>query len=99
MYRYFFRFVVATLTILTANLLTTAISNYMTTYRNHVKPLTFTLIAMAALYKDGGLVEESVSQIYKNRKVSWRKVCRPVHHLPWRISYSYVFLRKNVVPH
>ena len=49
MYRYFFRFVVATLTILTANLLTTAISNYMTTYRNHVKPLTFTLIAMAII--------------------------------------------------
>ena len=49
MYRYFFRFVVATLTILTANLLTSALSSYMTTYRNHVKPLTFTLIAMAII--------------------------------------------------
>ena len=47
MYRYFFRFVVTTLTILTANLITNAISDYMITYKNHVKPLTFTLIAMA----------------------------------------------------
>ena len=49
MYRYFFRFVVTTLTILTANLLTTAISNYMISYRNHVKPLTFTLLAMGII--------------------------------------------------
>jgi hypothetical protein len=49
MYRYFFRFVVATLTILTANLLTTALSDYMITYKNHVKPITFTLVAMAII--------------------------------------------------
>lgn len=49
MYRYFFRFVVTTLTILTANLLTTAISDYMISYKNHVKPLTFTLIAMGVI--------------------------------------------------
>jgi hypothetical protein len=49
MYRYFFRFVVTTLTILTANLLTTALSDYMTTYKNHVKPLTFTLLGMAII--------------------------------------------------
>jgi hypothetical protein len=49
MYRFFFRFVVTTLTILTANLLTTAVSDYMTTYKNHVKPLTFTIIAMAII--------------------------------------------------
>jgi hypothetical protein len=49
MYRYFFRFVVTTLTILTANLLTTAISDYMISYRNHVKPLTFTLLAMGII--------------------------------------------------
>jgi len=35
------------ITILTANLLTTAVGNYFVTYRNHVKPLTFTLIGMA----------------------------------------------------
>lgn len=46
MYRFLFRFVVASLTILTANLITTAITDYMITYKNHVKPLTFTLIAM-----------------------------------------------------
>jgi hypothetical protein len=47
MYRYFFRFVVMTLTILTANLLTNALSNYMASYKNHYKPLTFTLLGMA----------------------------------------------------
>ena len=49
MYRYFFRFVVTTLTILTANLLTNSISDYMIRYKNHVKPLTFTLIAMGII--------------------------------------------------
>jgi len=49
MYRYFFRFVVTTLTILTANLLTDAVSNYMISYKNHMKPLTFTLIAMGII--------------------------------------------------
>lgn len=46
MYRTIFRFVVMSITILTANLLTTAAGNYFVTYRNHVKPLTFTLIGM-----------------------------------------------------
>lgn len=49
MYRYFFRFVVTTVTILTANLLTTAISDYMISYKNHIKPVTFTLIAMGII--------------------------------------------------
>jgi len=49
MYRFFFRFVVITLTILTANLLTTAISDYLVTYRNHLKPITFTFIGMAII--------------------------------------------------
>ena len=49
MYRYFFRFVVTTLTILTANLVTTAISDYMISYRNHLKPVIFTLIAMGII--------------------------------------------------
>lgn len=49
MYRYSFRFVVMSITILTANLLTTALSNYLVTYRNHVKPLTFTLLGMAVI--------------------------------------------------
>lgn len=49
MYRYFFRFVVTTVTILTANLLTTAVSDYMISYKNHVKPVTFTLIAMGII--------------------------------------------------
>lgn len=49
MYRYIFRFFVITITILTANLLTTAISEYMITYKHHVKPVTFTFIAMGII--------------------------------------------------
>ena len=49
MYRYFFRFVVTTLTILTANLITNALSDYMVTYKNHAKPIAFTFIAMSVI--------------------------------------------------
>jgi len=49
MYRYFFRFVVTTLTILTANLLTNAINDYMVSFRNNYKPLTFTLTGMVII--------------------------------------------------
>ena len=49
MYRFFFRFIVTTLTILTANLLTNAISNYMVSYKNSYKPLTFTLLGMGII--------------------------------------------------
>ena len=37
------------LTILTANLITNAISNYMVSYKNHYKPITFTFIGMAII--------------------------------------------------
>lgn len=49
MYRFFFRFVVTTLTILTANLLTNAISNFMVSYKNSYKPLAFTLLGMGII--------------------------------------------------
>jgi hypothetical protein len=49
MYRYFFRFVVMTLTILTANLITIAINNYMVSYKYHYKPLVFTFLGMAII--------------------------------------------------
>ena len=49
MYKFSFRFVVTTLTILTANLLTNAMSDYMITYKNHLRPITFTLVAMAVI--------------------------------------------------
>jgi hypothetical protein len=49
MYRFFFRFVVTTLTILTANILTNAISNYMVSYKYNYRPLTFTLLGMAVI--------------------------------------------------
>lgn len=35
-----------TVTILTANLITSTIGNYLVSYRNHVRPVTFTLIGM-----------------------------------------------------
>lgn len=46
MYRFFFRVVVTILTILTANLLSNAIEDFMVSYKNHYKPLEFTLIGM-----------------------------------------------------
>ena len=49
MYRYFFRFVVMSITILTANLLSTALSNYLVTFRSHVRPIPFTLLAMSVI--------------------------------------------------
>ena len=49
MYRYTFRFVVMTLTILTANLITNAISSYMVSYKNHYKPFVFTFAGMAII--------------------------------------------------
>jgi len=47
MYRYLFRFAVMSITILTANLITNSISNWLVTFRNQMKPLTFTLMGMA----------------------------------------------------
>lgn len=49
MYRYIFRFVVMTLTILTVNLINNAISNYIVSYKNHYKPIVFTLLGMAVI--------------------------------------------------
>jgi hypothetical protein len=49
MYRFLFRFTVTTLTILTANLLTSVISDYMVSYKNITKPLIFTFIGMAII--------------------------------------------------
>jgi len=37
------------ITILTANLLTTALGNYLVTYKNHLRPFTFTLLGMAVI--------------------------------------------------
>ncbi len=47
MYRHLFRFVVMTVTILTINLLNNAISKYIVSYKNHYKPIVFTLLGMA----------------------------------------------------
>ncbi len=46
MYRYSFRFAVMTITILTVNLITTAITTYMVSYKDHYKPVAFTFIGM-----------------------------------------------------
>jgi hypothetical protein len=49
MYRKLFIFVVTTLTILTANLLTNYISAYLISYKSHLRPITFTLLAMGII--------------------------------------------------
>ena len=47
MYRYFFRFVVMTLTILIVNLITNTITSYMVSYKDQYKPVVFTFLGMA----------------------------------------------------
>jgi hypothetical protein len=49
MYKFFFRFVVATITILTANLLTNALSAYLVSYKNHFRPVVFTFLGMGII--------------------------------------------------
>ena len=49
MYRFFFKFFATVLTILIANLMTTALSDYMVTYKSTYKPFTFTLIGMTII--------------------------------------------------
>jgi hypothetical protein len=51
MYRRLFKFAVTTITILTVNLITSKISDYMISYKfkAQVKPLTFTLMAMGII--------------------------------------------------
>ena len=49
MYKALFKFAVATVTILTLNLITSKISDYLVSYKNAYKPLTFTLIAMGII--------------------------------------------------
>lgn len=46
MYRLLFRFFVITTAILSANLLTAAVGEYLVSYRNHVRPAVFTLTGM-----------------------------------------------------
>jgi hypothetical protein len=49
MYKFFFRFVVTILTILTATLITNTISDFMVSYKNHYKPVVFTFIGMGII--------------------------------------------------
>lgn len=67
MYRSAFRFAVMSVTILTANLLTTFLGSYLVTFKNHAKPLTFTLIGMAftvvILYPLFAKLEDRVKQL------------------------------------
>jgi hypothetical protein len=49
MYKYLFRFSVTTLTILTANLITSVLSDYLTGYRHSASPLRFTMMAMVII--------------------------------------------------
>jgi len=49
MYKYLFRFFVMIVSILTANLLTTFLSDYLVSYKNNYKPLIFTLAGMGVI--------------------------------------------------
>jgi hypothetical protein len=49
LYRKLFRFVVITLTILTANLISDFLSNYLVSFKNHYKPIPFTFLAMGVI--------------------------------------------------
>lgn len=49
MSRYFFRFAVTTLSILTVELLVTWITGYLATFRSRFDPYTFTLISMGII--------------------------------------------------
>jgi hypothetical protein len=46
LYRKIFRFMVFTLTILTANLLSDFLSNYLVSFKHYYRPIPFTLLAM-----------------------------------------------------
>jgi len=49
MNKYLVKIVVFTISILTANLIGDYVSDFLTSFKNHYKPLTFTLIAMAII--------------------------------------------------
>ena len=107
MYRYFFRFVVTTLTILTANLITTALSDYMITYKNHVKPITFTLIAMAIIVIVFYPLFMKMEEWLKGISVRFIKSGNSVAGKYFGLSMTFLgglvnpalFLCKNVVPY
>jgi len=67
MYRSAFRFAVMSVTILTANLLTAVLGSYLVTLKHHARPLSFTLIGMAAtvviLYPLFAKLEEWVKKL------------------------------------
>lgn len=49
MNKYLIKFVVFTITILTANLLSDYAGNFLTSFKSHYKPLVFTIIGMATI--------------------------------------------------
>ena len=49
MYKALFKFVVTTLTILTVNLLTVKLTDYLISFKTHYRPITFTLVAMGVI--------------------------------------------------
>ena len=49
MYKTIFKFVVTTLTILTVNLITAKLTDYLVSFKAHYRPITFTLIAMGVI--------------------------------------------------
>ena len=49
LYRKIFKFIVFTITILVANLISDFLSNYLVSFKNHYRPIPFTLMAMGII--------------------------------------------------
>lgn len=102
MYRYFFRFVVMTLTILTVNLITNAITGYMVSYKTHYKPVAFTYLGMAVtvviLYPlffklEGWVKDISVTAVKSGKSVAGKYLGLLLTFLVAVLVLSYFYAR------
>lgn len=102
MYRYLFRFAVMSVTILTANLLTNSLSNYLVTFRNRMKPLSFTLIGMAVTVVifyplfaklEGWVKDLSAGVIRTGKSVAGKYIGLAVAYLSCLAVLSYFYAR------
>lgn len=100
MYRKLFKFAVMTITILSANLLTNKIGDFLIGYKMHYKPLTYTLIAMAIItlilyplyaYLEKWLTILSTKIVKSGR--SWWQIHWVNNNIPAMPGCSILFLR------
>jgi hypothetical protein len=69
-YRKVFRFMVFVLTILTANLISDFLSNYLVSFKSYYRPIPFTLLAMGIIvlifYPSFQVLDHWISKLSKN---------------------------------